>query len=222
MSKHSDDSTIPHRHERSISDSEFNSVDHYNEAIALDPNNPSLYCNRSSAYLSAGKPQEAIRDARTAVSLQPDHSLPFYRLGLALKNNKSDLEAIVALCQSLARDPTDRSCASELTEIVLSGRFGEFTVTYNRLRSLGFENDVFILISSIGNELVKLDEVRKAVVVLQTARYIPTDKMKVKSTLLVSLAELYWRLKELGNAIEVLEENLEVIHDLVSQLLCVC
>ena len=217
MSKYFKPTATPYKPTRSPSpspspnDSDFAStLERYNEAINLDPNNYSLFCNRSSAYLSAGRAQEAIRDARKAISLQPDHSLPFYRLGIAMKRMQSTVDAIVAFCQAVSRDSKDQKSMHELLELVLSGNFGDFTERFRALSSMGMARDSFIIVSSIGNELMKLNENRKAITVLESARIITTDKFRVKSKLLFSLADLYWGVKDLKRAIQVLEENLTV------------
>ena len=218
----------PYRHSRTLSpippDFELNPVvERCTASIASDPTNYAPYCNRSSAYLSGGRTKEAIQDAKKAISLQPDHSLPYYRLGLALKHQNSEIDAIVAFSQALSRDVKNKKCMNGLRELVLSGNFGTFTEMYRTLCSMGVEQDSFILISSVGNELINLNENKKAVTVLQSARLITTDKMKVKSTLLFSLADLYWALKDMKNAILVLEENLQVCsvtQDKISFLRC--
>ena len=218
----------PFRHSRARSpvpaDLELNpAVERCTASIASDPTNYAPYCNRSSALLSGGRAKEAIQDAKKAISLQPDHSLPYYRLGLALQHQNSEIEAIVAFSQALSRDVKNQKCMHGLCELILSGRFGTFTEMYHTLCSMGIEQDSFILISSVGNELINLNENKKAVTVLQSARLITTDKMKVKSTLLFSLADLYWALKDMKNAILVLEENLQVCNvtqDNISFLRC--
>ena len=230
MSKYFKATPTPYKHTRSRSlspspnDSDFaTALQRYNEAISLDPHNFNLYCNRSSANLSAGRTQEAIQDARKAVSLQPDHSLPFYRLGVAMKRMQNTNDAIVAFCQAVSRDAKDHKSMDELLELVLSGGFGDFTERYRALSSMGMAKDSFIILSSIGNELMKLKENKKALSVLESARLITTDKFRVKSKLLFSLADLYWGAKDFKRAIQVLEENLtvcDVIQDKEVEVRC--
>ena len=232
MSKFFKPTPTPYRHVKSPSpspsptnsNSDFASaIERYTEAIALDPNNFNLFCNRSSANLSAGRAQEAIQDARKAASLQPDHSLPFYRLGLAMKRMQNTIDAIVAFCQAVSRDTKNQKSMNELCELVLSGGFGDFTERYRALSSMGMAKDSFIIVSSIGNELMKLNENKKALTVLESARLIATDKLRVKSKLLFSLADLYWGLKNIKRAIQALEENLtlcDVLQDKEVEMRC--
>lgn len=195
----------------SSSHSDFaTAIQRYNDAIVLEPHNARLYCSRAAVNISAGYYKEAIEDSTTALSLQPNSPLPYYRLGQALKHLDRYEDAIVVFCQSLLRDNNNTKIMNQLLSIVLNGNFGNYVTTYDRLKEMGAEGDPFIIISSIGNELINIGNEAKAVEVLESARAIPTDKWKVKSTLLFSLSDLYLSLEQYEPSINCIKENLPV------------
>merc|ERR1712235_222109 len=52
----------------------------YSEAIDLCPQCASFYGNRSACYLMLGQPRQALEDAKTATSIQPDFSKGWTRI----------------------------------------------------------------------------------------------------------------------------------------------
>ena len=63
-------------------------IEHYTEAIQLDPNNALAYNNRGNAYLSLGQYQRAIQDYDKAIQIDPNYAHAYnmrggvyYRLG---------------------------------------------------------------------------------------------------------------------------------------------
>jgi stress-induced-phosphoprotein 1 len=58
-------------------------VEHFTDAIALDPSNHVLYSNRSAAYASQGQFQQALADAERTVELKPDWPKGHSRVGAA-------------------------------------------------------------------------------------------------------------------------------------------
>ena len=60
-------------------------VEWYTKGIQLDPNNHVLYSNRSAAYLSAGKGDEALSDATKCIELNATWPKGYCRKGAALQ-----------------------------------------------------------------------------------------------------------------------------------------
>ena len=56
----------------------------YTAALELDPKNVIYYSNRSAAYLSAGMPEQALKDAKKCSSIDFNYAKGFLRKGNAL------------------------------------------------------------------------------------------------------------------------------------------
>ena len=86
----------------------------YTAAIALDPENGSLYGNRSATHLQLGRTQPAVSDARQMVSLMPTTAKAQFRLGSALSAAGNPAEAAEAFSAGLNIDPTSQAIADAL------------------------------------------------------------------------------------------------------------
>uniref|UniRef100_A0A8R7U298 Ankyrin-1 n=1 Tax=Triticum urartu TaxID=4572 RepID=A0A8R7U298_TRIUA len=65
----------------------------YSEAIKVDPEDATLYSNRSLCHLKSGEAHDALADAIVCVNLQPDWAKGYYRKGAALMSLKESKEA---------------------------------------------------------------------------------------------------------------------------------
>jgi stress-induced-phosphoprotein 1 len=70
------------------------SVEHYSDAIKLDPSNHVYYSNRSAAYHKLENYDRMIRDARKCIELSPLFVKGYFRLITGLKHVKQYAEAI--------------------------------------------------------------------------------------------------------------------------------
>lgn len=80
-------------------------ISKYTEAIRLEPNNHILYSNRSAAYCSSGQYTNAESDGRKCVSLKPDFTKGYGRIGSALVGLGKIDEAMQAYRDGLEVDP---------------------------------------------------------------------------------------------------------------------
>ncbi|KAH3673207.1 hypothetical protein WICMUC_003825 [Wickerhamomyces mucosus] len=58
-------------------------VEKYSAAIDLDSNNPVYFSNRAAAYSSLRDHENAVKDAKSAIGIDPNYSKAYSRLGLA-------------------------------------------------------------------------------------------------------------------------------------------
>lgn len=77
----------------------------YSQAIAGNEGDATLYGNRSAAYLAQGLLEQALWDARKAVTLRPEWGKGHYRLAAALSALNRWPEAAAALTAGAAADP---------------------------------------------------------------------------------------------------------------------
>ncbi|KAG7557549.1 Heat shock chaperonin-binding [Arabidopsis suecica] len=91
-------------------------ITHFTEAINLSPTNHVLYSNRSAAYASLHRYEEALSDAKKTVELKPDWSKGYSRLGAAFIGLSKFEEAIDAYKKGLEIDPSNETLKSGLAD----------------------------------------------------------------------------------------------------------
>jgi stress-induced-phosphoprotein 1 len=93
------------------------SVTEFTAAIELDPKNHVYYSNRSGAYASMQRFDEALKDAELCVEAKPDWGKGYSRKGLALyKLDKLD-EAKEAYEAGLKVEPSNAACKTGIKDI---------------------------------------------------------------------------------------------------------
>ncbi|XP_070554255.1 LON peptidase N-terminal domain and RING finger protein 3-like isoform X2 [Ptychodera flava] len=93
-------------------------VDIYTKALSAEPSDHLLLSNRSHAYASLSKHQEALEDAERVCELRPDWPKGFFRKGSALLSLCRHEEALVAFMQCLVLDPSESSARKELAKVL--------------------------------------------------------------------------------------------------------
>ena len=84
-------------------------IDFFSQAIALSPSDHILYSNRSGAFASSRRYEEAKSDAERCVELNPSWSKGYARLGLALFYLKDRDGSMDAYKSGLRLDPTNQA-----------------------------------------------------------------------------------------------------------------
>ena len=109
----------------------------YTDAIELDPDNYTLYSNRSGAYCASGKFDQAAADARKVIQLKPDWVRGHTRLGAALQGLEDWEEAEQAYLKALELDPGNENIKSDLENVrrMISSRSEQAGAAMNQLFS---------------------------------------------------------------------------------------
>lgn len=89
-------------------------VKHFTDAINEDSSDHVLYSNRSGAYASLNKYEQALEDANTCVELKPEWVKGWSRKGLAEFNLGQLEQATESYTKGLELDPNNSACAEGL------------------------------------------------------------------------------------------------------------
>merc|ERR1712137_326081 len=92
-------------------------IKHYSDAIALDSANHVLYSNRSAAYASLGKYEEALQDGEKTIEVKPDWVKGYSRKGLALFKLDRLQEAMQCYEDGLKVEPENDGLKQSLKEV---------------------------------------------------------------------------------------------------------
>lgn len=92
-------------------------IQHFTQAINLDPKNHVLYSNRSAAYASMSKFQEALGDAEKTIDLNPEWIKGYSRKAAALHGLKRYDDAEKAYKEGLKLEPNNEQLKSGLQEL---------------------------------------------------------------------------------------------------------
>lgn len=92
-------------------------VQHFTEAIAVDPENHILFSNRSAAYASKRDWDHAFADAEKTTQLKPDWPKGWGRLGSALYGKRDLVRAYEAYQEGLKLDPNNKGMKTDLDNV---------------------------------------------------------------------------------------------------------
>merc|ERR1712137_427282 len=92
-------------------------IKHYSDAIVLDSANHVLYSNRSAAYASLGKYEEALQDGEKTIGVKPDWVKGYSRKGLALFKLDRLQEAMQCYEDGLKEEPENDGLKQSLKEV---------------------------------------------------------------------------------------------------------
>jgi stress-induced-phosphoprotein 1 len=91
-------------------------IQHFTDAISVDPNNHVLYSNRSACFSSLMRYQEALDDAEKVVSIKPDWAKGYSRKGAALHGLRRFEDAVAAFEKGLEYDASNAQLKQGLAD----------------------------------------------------------------------------------------------------------
>ncbi|KAL2633315.1 hypothetical protein R1flu_004794 [Riccia fluitans] len=89
----------------------------YTQAIKADPNNATLYSNRSAAFLNLSKVTKALADAEMTVKLNPTWEKGYFRKGCALEAAERYEEALAVYREALEKSPQSTEVATKIKRL---------------------------------------------------------------------------------------------------------
>lgn len=140
----------------------------FSYVVARNPEARSGHLNLSLALNEAGRPEEALAAARTAVEKRPDHVKALGLLGSSLIHKGDFVEAEEVLRRALEIDPRDKSGRREMASLLrVQERREEALEAYRGL--LEIDPNYALAHSYIGDLLVQLQRYEEAVEPLRKA-----------------------------------------------------
>lgn len=89
----------------------------YTQAIKLDPSNPTLYSNRSAAFLNLVKLNKALADAEKTISLNPQWDKGHFRKGCVLEAMERYDDAVAAFQVSRQYNPQSTEVSKKIKRL---------------------------------------------------------------------------------------------------------
>ncbi len=97
----------------------------YLRVIEIDPNNLHVRTDLASVYRHLGDSDKAVETLRVVLSLNPNHEVALYNIGIILLNDKEDFNGAADAWERLVRINPNDPLADALREKVKTIRSGE-------------------------------------------------------------------------------------------------
>uniref|UniRef100_A0A1D1YAM2 Heat shock protein STI n=1 Tax=Anthurium amnicola TaxID=1678845 RepID=A0A1D1YAM2_9ARAE len=107
----------------------------YTQAIKSDPSNPTLYSNRSAAFLHLVKLSKALADAESTITLNPQWEKGYFRKGCVLEAMGRYDDAVAALQVALQHNPQSTEVSRKIKRLTQLAREHKRTVELENRRS---------------------------------------------------------------------------------------
>lgn len=184
----------------------YDALANYTQAIKLDGRNAVYYCNRAAVYSKMGNYDLVIKDCQTALSIDPQYSKAYGRMGLAYSSLNKHKEAKECYKKALEMEPDNESYKNNL-------QLAEEKMSQGAAAPMGF--------GGAGFPNVDLSQVLRNPALMQMARQMLTDPnmQSVMSNLMSGNNEQGDRIEALIEAGQQLAQQMEDANpDLIESL----
>ncbi|XP_033219621.1 small glutamine-rich tetratricopeptide repeat-containing protein alpha-like [Belonocnema kinseyi] len=185
----------------------YEALNNYTQAIKLDGRNAVFYCNRAAVHSKMGNFDQVIKDCQTALSIDPQYSKAYGRMGLAYSSLQKHKEAKECYKKALDVEPDNESYKNNL-------QLAEEKIAQQGVGSLG-------LGGAAGFPNMDLSSIISNPALMQMARQMLTDPQmqNVMSNLMSGNNEQGDRIEALIEAGQQLAQQMETANpDLIEEL----
>lgn len=171
-----------------------------------------VYDQRAEAYFRLGQYEASIKDSIEARDKNPNWTQAYYRQGMAQFLLKNYLDSLAAFAFGLSLDSNNSLLFQSLVNAALDCNLfkEDFELKYNTLKSLHLDKDPFIVVSILGQDVLAKGHSNHAIIILESALKIGTDKRRLMSSVFSTISYAYCMRKEYDKAIINMEKELEI------------
>ena len=161
-------------------------LQHFDSAIALDPENPAYPFNLGCSYAELGHYRQAIANYQLALEIDPDHSDAANNIGIALRGKGDHSAAIEHYQGLLTRQPNNTRVLQNLALVLRRTGCHSKAIEYlDRALSLAPNNAE--LHSERGAALNGQGRLNEAIVEMRLAVTLAPQRTEIRSNLLMTL-----------------------------------
>jgi tetratricopeptide (TPR) repeat protein len=196
-------------------------IDHYRQAIEINPAFEEAYCNMGVVLHLQGKLDKAVEYYHKALSIDPSDAKAHYTLGLALKKKHNYTEAITGFRQALKLKPDFVEAYDDLADLLVAlGKPDEAVPCYQH--SLSLQPDYSPTYYKLGCVFASQGKFNEAADCFQQALRIKPDYAQAQSNLgvvLKSIGRLDEAIRHYLQALKIKPDSPQIHNNLGNALL---
>lgn len=191
-----------------------------------------VYSQRAESYFKLNKFNQAIEDSMAARELNPKWAQAHYILGKAQFHLDRHVDSLTAFSFGLAQVPNDQPLFEALVKAALNSSYPtrlDFEENYSKLRERDLDKDPFVVVATLGQELLSKQHHQHAAIVLESAlklandskqRFKVEDEKRFRSSVLSTTSFVFCAIGDYNKALAYMKRELEIeteLNDVVGQ-----